>query len=117
MVQLTEVIRWFGHGCAAVLGVLAVTAVVGVGDAQASDTETSKRTQPALQVAMLGEPVRDGDLKKNRGAALETSTPDVSVPTSGGVAVILWDEPGGKPGGGTASLSGNVTVNGTVIGR
>ncbi len=117
MVQLTGVNRWFRNGCAAALGVLAAVVILGAGDAQAASAKAIKTAQAAQQVAMLGEPVRDGDLQKSRGTGLETQTPNVVQP-SGGLAVILWDEPGqGKPGTGNAFLSGTVTVNGSVISK
>lgn len=69
-------------------------------------------------MAMFDEPVGDGDLQKDRGAGQDASSPDLSMQRSGGCAVILWDEPGDKPGGGSASLTEKkTTVNGAVNGK
>jgi hypothetical protein len=127
MDQLTKKKTLFGKGCAALLGVTAAVAVLGTGDAKAADLKSSAAIGAGVQVAMLderardgdlGEPVRDRDLRDNRGTGLDAPAPDASVQPSGGHAVILWDEPGqGKPGGGTAGMTGNITVTVTVYGK
>ena len=118
MIQLAEVMRKDFLHFAAVLGVVAIVACLGTGDAKASPFETKTPVKAAQQVAVLGEPVRDGALLASRGTGLDAPSPHSSTPSSGGLAVILWDEPGqGKLGGGRTSVSGNVTVNGTVISK
>lgn len=118
MVQLAEMTKWFGRGPTAVLGVLAAVVVLGTPDAKASGVEATVAAGTSQQVAMLGEPVRDSDLKESRGAGLDAAAPDASVQPSDGLAVILWDEPGnGKTGGGTAAMTSNTSVNVSVSGN
>ena len=106
MDQLAEMKTVFGKGCAALLGVMAAVVVLGTGGAKAADLKSGAALGVGVQVAMLGEraresdlgePVRDGDLRDNRGTGLDTPAPDASVQPSGGHAVILWDEPGQGP--------------------
>ena len=118
MAQLSVLANCPRKYCATVLGVLAAIGFLTMVDAQASPLETTMTAETVKQVAMLGEPVREGDLRANRGSGLDAPAHDASAPSSGGFAVILWDEPGqGKLGGVSGTSTGHVTVNGTVISK
>ena len=118
MTQLSALANWLGKYRATILCVWVAIGFLTMVDAQASPLETTMIAETVKQVAMLGEPVREGDLGANRGAGLDAPAPNTSVPSSGGLAVILWDEPGqGKLGGVTGTSTGHVIVNGTVLSK